>query len=115
MPGRHLSSPALELITLNGHWSIEAKVLEVLCLIVAPNLCEMDFGSSCVGFTLKEWVTLARRMLKMGQSCLRQRFANDEIKELGLLSIDELPDEDLTERYIRHGLHGRTYWDILDT
>ncbi|KAF9359129.1 hypothetical protein BGX34_008538, partial [Mortierella sp. NVP85] len=59
---RYITKPKLETLNLYGHWVFEEKVLEALCLFVAPNLRWVDFERDCVGYTLQEWIPLARRM-----------------------------------------------------
>ncbi|KAK3821606.1 MAG: hypothetical protein J3Q66DRAFT_438424 [Benniella sp.] len=111
---QYLSSPTLETIVLKGHWSFDAKVLEVFCLVVAPNLRRVHFGPACGGHSLLEWVVVARRMPCLEQSRLDRQFTISEIHELGL-STTNLQDEYPNKRHLKHILHEREYWDVLDS
>ncbi|KAF9360968.1 hypothetical protein BGX34_007382 [Mortierella sp. NVP85] len=110
---RYLSVPKLEMFEVYGHWDMATKVLEVFCLFVAPNLRRIKFGHGCVvGIKIREWVTLARKMPRLEQSFLNQKFAADEIRKLGLL--DHLQDDHRNKRHLKHNFHGEVYWDIFD-
>jgi hypothetical protein len=110
---RYLSLPKLEVFHVLGYWGMATKVLEVFCLFVAPNLRWIHFGHGCVvGVKLCEWVTLARKMPRLEQSRLNQKFAADEIQKLGLL--DQLQDDHRNKRHLKHNFNGRVCWDVLD-
>ncbi|KAK3821610.1 MAG: hypothetical protein J3Q66DRAFT_333763 [Benniella sp.] len=108
----YLSSPTLEKIQLLGHWTIDSKALEILCLLVAPNLSRISFGASCVGHTLEELVALSRKMLCKVSWCLDRWFNDEEIQNVGLVSM--LREEDHRKHPISYSLLGRQVWDVTE-
>ncbi|KAK3821613.1 MAG: hypothetical protein J3Q66DRAFT_367301 [Benniella sp.] len=107
-----ISLPKLEAINLKGHWNIDTKALEVLCLVVAPNLREVDFGASFPGHSVCEWVALSRRMLRIEQSHSVRPLKFGVLKELGLVSLCELPVEDRDKSFVKHNINGEAYYDV---
>jgi len=108
------SSPTLRTIDLEGQWRVDALVLEALCLVVAPNLREISFGRGCVGFSLRDWVKLSRRMPHINLMKLDQLLSVDEIRDMGLRSIHDPQGEHRNKRCIKHILGRATLWDVLD-
>ncbi|KAK3821608.1 MAG: hypothetical protein J3Q66DRAFT_426946 [Benniella sp.] len=109
---RYFSLPKIESFNISGHWMIDSKVLEVLCLIVAPNLREICFGVDCAGYTVQEWVTLARKMPRLEHSTLERRFTDNEIKEAELLSFHGLRVKDDSKKLVKYTISGRQFWDL---
>ncbi|KAF9349042.1 hypothetical protein BGX34_002095, partial [Mortierella sp. NVP85] len=112
--GQVISLPKLhvEAIKLKGHWNIDTKALEVLCLVVAPNLREVDFGASFPGHSVCEWVALSRRMLRIEQSHSVRPFKFGVLKDLGLVSYSELPVKDRDKSFVKHTINGEAYYDV---
>lgn len=113
--GLYFSLPKLSSILIQGVWDISTKALEVLCLTVAPNLTDVCLGAKCSGYTLEEWVLMARRMPVLEKSYLWRLVSKDEIRDLGLRSLNELTPGSGEKRLIQHTLAGMRCWDIVDT
>ncbi|KAF9350101.1 hypothetical protein BGX34_001416 [Mortierella sp. NVP85] len=111
---RYFSSPKLELIHLEGHWVIDAKVLEVLFSVVMPHMRGICFGADCAGFTLREWIMLARKSVHLETSCLDRKFKHDEIKELGLMASIGPQEDHNSRKLVQHSLCGEQFWDAMD-
>ncbi|KAF9360967.1 hypothetical protein BGX34_007381 [Mortierella sp. NVP85] len=109
---RYFSLPKIESFNISGHWMIDSKVLEVLCLIVAPNLREICFGVDCAGHTVQEWVTLARKMPRLEHSTLERRFTDNEIKKAELLSFHGLRVKYGSKKLLKYTISGRQFWDL---
>ncbi|KAF9350102.1 hypothetical protein BGX34_001417 [Mortierella sp. NVP85] len=89
----YFSLPKLESMVLDGRWILEERVLEVLCLFVAPNLHWVNLGKACVGHTLQEWIPLARKMPRMENVYLYLPLTCDEVQKMGLIRDNELQGE----------------------
>jgi hypothetical protein len=113
-PDQFFTSPMLKQIVLHGHWNISAKVLKVLCLVVAPNLHEIHFGANCAGHSLQDWVTVSREMHHVKQLRSDRQFADHEIQALGLISSIGPQKKYINKRLVEHTLSGEKFLDVLD-
>lgn len=105
--------PKLESIELRGHWTFEKRLLEVLCLAVAPNLRWVTFKGECVGLTLQECVALARRMPQVGMMHLDLTWTRNEIQELGLIHEKDLLDGQRNGKRVEYCLDEDRFYDVL--
>ncbi|KAK3821406.1 MAG: hypothetical protein J3Q66DRAFT_333227 [Benniella sp.] len=113
---RYITEPKLETLDLFGHWIFEEKVLETLCLFVAPNLRRVDFERDCVGYTLQEWIPLARRMPRIETMSLNLLLSHAEVRETtGLIPQYELQDEHRNKKLLKYSLYEGTFFDILES
>ncbi|KAK3821492.1 MAG: hypothetical protein J3Q66DRAFT_333443 [Benniella sp.] len=112
----YFSLPKLESMVLDGCWVFEEKVMEVLCLFVAPNLHWVYFGRGCVSYTLQEWIPLARKMPHMENVYLNIRMTCDEAQKMGLIHEYELQGEQRNKRRIQYHLLATPghFHDVLD-
>ncbi|KAK3821495.1 MAG: hypothetical protein J3Q66DRAFT_333452 [Benniella sp.] len=111
---RYLSLPTLESITFYGPWMIDAKILEVLCLIVAPNLREIFLGPRCRGCTLREWVAVTRKMPRVELVHSERWFMDDEIRGVGLVSFDGSQEGNNGKKLVEYSLSGKQLRDTLE-
>ncbi|KAF9350080.1 hypothetical protein BGX34_001423 [Mortierella sp. NVP85] len=118
---RYIRLPKLQSITLKGEWHLDVQVLEILCLVVAPKLENIHLGVSCTGFSLQEWVGLSRRVPHLQNSRWERLTLPREIHQLGLKSIQDVPEVDHVDgrlwpwlksgRPKLHWIGRRVYWD----
>jgi len=103
----YFSLPKLESMVLDGRWVFEEKVLEALCLFVAPNLHWVYFGRGCVGYTLQEWIPLARKMPLIDTVGLNLPLTRAEVREITELIVPEheLQDEQRNKKRIQYQLY----------
>ena len=111
----YFSLPKLESMTLEGRWIFEERVLEVFCLVVAPNLHGVDLGEGCSGYTLQEWIPLARRMPHVECMALGLPLMDDEIREAGLTPEQELRDDQRNKKRIDYNFWQGTFFDLLES
>ncbi|KAK3821514.1 MAG: hypothetical protein J3Q66DRAFT_333494 [Benniella sp.] len=117
----YIRLPKLQSITLKGEWHLDVQILEVLCLVVAPKLENVHLGVSCTGFTLQEWASLFRRVPHLQNSRWERLCLPREIHQLGLKSIQDVPEVDHVDgrlwpwlqsgRPKLHWIGRRVYWD----
>jgi hypothetical protein len=114
---QYISLPKLESIDLDGYWSFDEGVMETLCLVVSPNLRRVNLGYNGGGYTLQKWITLSRNMPRIERLVLNMNppLTHDRIKELGLVPLNELKDEQRNKRRIEYVLDWDTYYDVLES
>ncbi|KAF9366797.1 hypothetical protein BGX34_007571 [Mortierella sp. NVP85] len=111
---RYVSLPKLESIHLHGHWVVGERVVEVLCLVVCPNLRSVSLQKNCRGYTHQEWMTLSRKMPQMERLDLRLSLTSSKIKKLGLIPEHELVDEQRNKKRVEYVIDYKSYYDILE-
>ncbi|KAK3821509.1 MAG: hypothetical protein J3Q66DRAFT_333479 [Benniella sp.] len=84
LSGRSISLPKLESIELNGDWIFEDKVMDTLCMAVAPHLCSFSYNSRYAGLTLSECIALSRKMPRLKKIQLRTLPTWEDPCRLGL-------------------------------
>ncbi|KAK3821513.1 MAG: hypothetical protein J3Q66DRAFT_333491 [Benniella sp.] len=81
---RYINLPKLGLIELNGDWIFEDKVMDTLCMAVAPNLSSFSYNSRYPDLTLMECIALSRKMPRLKKMQLRTLPSWEDPDILGL-------------------------------
>jgi len=81
---RYISLPKLDLIELNGDWIFENKVMDTLCMAVAPNLSSFIYNSRYADLSLRECIALSRKMPRLKKIGLRTLPSWEDPYRLGL-------------------------------
>jgi hypothetical protein len=103
----------LESIQLTGRWVFEDKALEIIFLVVAPNLHRVEFEGNCTGFTLEECVALSRKMPQMEKMDLRMLSMSDETQRLGIVRWKDVPADQRNKKRVAFRLDTGTFYNIL--
>jgi len=114
LSNRYVSLPKLESIHLHGHWVIGERVVEVLCLVVCPNLRSVSLERNCRGYTHQEWMTSSRKMPQMGRLDLKLPLTRGEIQKLGLIPEHELVDEQCNKKRVKYVIDWDIYYDVWE-
>ncbi|KAK3806816.1 MAG: hypothetical protein J3Q66DRAFT_358522, partial [Benniella sp.] len=114
-PDRFISLPKLESIYLDGDWAFEENVMETLCLVVCPCLRSVTHRDESSGPTLREWITLSRKMPHLQDLCVNGWWQHEEILKLGLVPKDEPGDNQLNKKRVKYLIDWKTYYDVLET
>ncbi|KAK3821502.1 MAG: hypothetical protein J3Q66DRAFT_152684 [Benniella sp.] len=92
--GRYISLPKLETIELNGDWIFESKVMDTLCLAVAPNLSSFSYNCRYADLSLRECIALSEKMPRLRMMKLRTLLFWENPSILGM---EDIPAEQLGE------------------
>ncbi|KAF9345689.1 hypothetical protein BGX34_004547, partial [Mortierella sp. NVP85] len=99
---RFIRALKLESIKLGDCWIFEDKVLEILFLTVAPNLCWVTFGWECTGLNIMECVALSRKMARIECMSLPRSMRDlDEVLELGLVPRGGTQDDQSDKKRVK--------------
>ncbi|KAK3821508.1 MAG: hypothetical protein J3Q66DRAFT_333477, partial [Benniella sp.] len=94
---RYISLPKLESIELIGDWIFENKVVDTLCLVVAPNLSTFGHGCRYADLSLRKCIALSKKMPRLKMMTLGTLLSWEDPFRLGLERKENLPAERLEE------------------
>ncbi|KAK3821503.1 MAG: hypothetical protein J3Q66DRAFT_333465 [Benniella sp.] len=106
---RYISLPKLALIELNGDWIFGEKVMDTLCMAVAPNLSSFIYNSRYEELSLKECIALSRKMPRLKKMQLRTYPSWEDFYRLGLKPEDSVQYEQLVKGVV-FVIGGRKYY-----
>jgi len=112
---RFISLPKLESIYLGGNWNFDENGMETLCLIVCPSLRSVTLRDGFSGPTLRELITLSRKMPHMQDLSVDGWWELEEILDLGLAPKHELGDNQFNKKRVKYQLDWKTYYDVLES
>ncbi|KAK3821504.1 MAG: hypothetical protein J3Q66DRAFT_333470, partial [Benniella sp.] len=95
LSGRYISLPKLESIELNGDWVFEDKVMDTLCLAMAPNLSSFSYNCRYADLSLRECIALYEKMPRLKKMKLRTLPSWEDPYRLGLERKENLRAERL--------------------
>ncbi|KAF9348324.1 hypothetical protein BGX34_002549 [Mortierella sp. NVP85] len=94
---RFISLLTMESIALYGDWIFEEKVMETLCLTVAPNLTSFGYEGRYADLSLRECIALSRKMPRLKKMKLQRLLFWENPYRLGLEREKNLRAEQLKE------------------